>query len=162
MRPCGAPTLVRELGRSKGLSRRHFLRTLRGHFDKERCGYRFYRRNRLPIAILSQSCSGFCFLGFVCCCYSEQALHLRKGHLTDAQKERKKVNFERQSFHKSRIRQIKIRRNRILLLYGRNRNTAPAIQRNILKIVYFDIQVQAIRSSCYNGIYEDFVLRNFQ
>ena len=55
LRSCGALILIRELGRSKGLSRRHFLRTLHGHFGKERRGYRFYCQNRHPVAILAES-----------------------------------------------------------------------------------------------------------
>ena len=55
LRSCGAPILIRELGRSKGRSPRHFLRTLHGHFGKKRRGYRFYCKNRRPIAILPES-----------------------------------------------------------------------------------------------------------
>ena len=36
LRSCVAAILIKELGRSKGLSRRDFLRTLHGHFGEER------------------------------------------------------------------------------------------------------------------------------
>ena len=132
---CGASIAIRDFGRSKWLSRRHFVRTLHGQFVKEDYRYTFYLKNRPAIAFFQKVLTNFVF--FCSCGRSIMIRHyIRPRGISRTPKKSEKNKFRATNFSKITNPSNS---NSGIWAYNRMSYVGPVIGENTLNLRYLGV-----------------------